>query len=191
LNLGLLQAREESAIIEVNQDFYHIAKRWERLTLPSTLESSKILKYNSTIGSLKPPEVFMKTIYAIEQAIIKSYIGLEAVNEGIASIQDSLHTYDKAGGSKARSLAERFQLRAGLGLVTHNFLKYYPINKWQEVDNPEKLGSIQGREFFERTILEAYKAASPAEKEVLKLWLEKAIDKSSSSSYLKVPTDIF
>ena len=197
LTLGLLAAAK-SGKLEVRQDFFLMAKQWERLLFPASSSLSPLIKQlNVRDGIDRPSDAFMENAHLIQSAILKSPVGLEALHEGVGAIQDTLHRYGKkvADPLQVRGMADRFEMRSGVGLITHNFLKYYPISNWNDVESREKLGSVQGREFFERVFYEAYATASPAEQKLLIKWMDTAIKNSQSyeaiKSPLKLPTSIF
>lgn len=221
IKLGLLQAQAGPGDIVVNKKFYLIAKKWERLALQLDPVTKELLAKMKVSKDRSPKELpldseLMRLVNLVEEANSKeNAVGFEADPRGSTFIDASIgSTESQPSNPYLRPLADRSLLRVGVHLQTENILQQYPPKPvaghdvWPEIESQDqtdigrqKLGSIQGREFFERAMVEAYERAkveafqkgNPADKAKLDTWFSEALERANTNSTksIIVPTRIF
>ena len=156
--------------IYLHKTLYHMAKQWERIAYPLSKELTDNLQ-NWVLDISAPPSDQPGTLthlfLELGEAMRKSPIGLEALSEGKSAIQDAIDAWamaEKIDKRTQRSIADKLDVRTGKELLTENILNYYSTDHEDGPYSSTKLGSSQGREYFERSIVEAYDLASDGNK---------------------------
>ncbi len=187
LNLSQIDVAKDA---KVSATFFSIIKQWEKLIIPRDEAISAKISWLTPDGT-KPVESTLLT--KVERALHDSPVSLEGLYEGQKGLQSALTAYgkEKAVDAKLRQLAERLGMRNGDALLAHQFITYYA--KKQLLFSSEGINSTQGREFFDRALLDAFRNATTDEekRELLTFLKTLTFHQKMNPCALKVPHEVF
>ena len=160
LSLSSLRISTAGTIL-VNPEFYSMIKQWQRLILPENKTLSEKISMLSAEGT-EPLDMDLLNI--VDNAIHLSPIGLEGLHEGQKGLQAALTAYGRETviDPSLRKLADKMYMRNGKSLQANQFFDFY--SKKDFLFSSEGINSTQGREFFNRALLDAFQNASQSEK---------------------------
>ncbi|MCX7117940.1 MAG: hypothetical protein NTW94_08610 [Legionellales bacterium] len=191
LKLTLTQVTHDSELRgHVTPECYSIMKQWEQLIIPTDPSLSQKISMLSPDGVEPPKNIDL--LKEIDSALHGSPIGLEKLYEGQKGLQIALTIYGRELGvnPELRSLADRLEMRNGDALLPIQLINYYSDSKY--LMSSDGINSTQGRQFFTRAVLDAYRHANAAEKVTLITFLQNLELRSEGEEHkLKIPHDVF
>lgn len=192
LNLCLLEARQRTPY-QISEELWCIAEKWQRLALEPNPVTVRLLEGAARVKTVIPEPALMAEVRSIEKATtLKSSVGLEGDPRGEDLIDVVLyHNQNTNEGQNYRAMSDRFKARVGDQLLVHDFKKYFSTA--DPVALNHKLESIDGREYCERFLLEAFRKGSEADKAAIREWFDAALQVASATGTkeTRVSTSIF
>ncbi|MDI1351695.1 MAG: hypothetical protein PSV35_02835, partial [bacterium] len=186
LNLSQIDVTSDPS---VNSQFLSTIKQWEKLISPrDEVMSAKINKL--TPNGTRPSDADMIILEDVEVALHASPVGLEGLYEGQHGIQVALTVFKPNEDSALRKEADRLGMRNGDAILAQKFITYYSNKAF--LLSSDGINSTQGREFFNRACLDAFRNATIEDKSQLLDFLKNLpLDQKRNPCLLKAPHEVF